>query len=274
MTTREEKNKKIRKKITKEENNKKVRKIVKIISIIFIIIFSIIAYGVFIGAKTFEVNEYKITNNKVPINFHGIKIVHISDILFNSLNKKDLNKIKDKVNKLEPDILVFTGNLKREDYNLEKDEIKTLENFFTSLNASIKKYAVRGINDDESFDLVMENSNFYVLDNQNELLYYKNNLPINITNNNETNENYYTICILSNPDELNNTNCNLALAGSNLGGEIKIPFYKGILTNYKYSDNYYKLNNTELYISNGLGNNYNIRLFNHPSINLYRLTTY
>ena len=33
----------------------------------------------------------------------------------------------------------------------------------------------------------------------------------------------------------------------------------------------YNIDQTDFYISNGLGNNYNIRLFNHPSINLFRL---
>ena len=40
----------------------------------------------------------------------------------------------------------------------------------------------------------------------------------------------------------------------------------------KYFSPYYKINDTELYISGGLGNkDYEFRLFNHPSINFYRL---
>ena len=69
--------------------------------------------------------------------------------------------------------------------------------------------------------------------------------------------------------------CNLALAGDTLGGEIRIPFTSiSIFDNHKYNKDYYKLKNTELYINNGLGNNSNIRLFNRPSISLYRLTKY
>ena len=41
----------------------------------------------------------------------------------------------------------------------------------------------------------------------------------------------------------------------------------------KYYKEYYKVNNTDMYISNGLGTTImNLRLFNKPSISLYRLT--
>ena len=38
------------------------------------------------------------------------------------------------------------------------------------------------------------------------------------------------------------------------------------------SFNYYRINNTDLYVSSGVGTRkYPYRLFNHPSINLFRL---
>lgn len=286
MKTRFEKNKKIWQKINREEHQKKLKKFVKITSIIFITIFSILFYGMFIGTKVTSINEYKITNNLIPNSFHGINVVHISDILYDSLKSKDLTILKNKINNLEADILIFTGDIKKNNYNLSKKDINTLENFFKNLNAKIIKYAVVGDNDDESFSLIMENSNFKVLNNYQDILYYEDNTPINIigidSNNinleNIKNDKYYSICIFHNPDKIDNilksVNCNLALAGDNLGGEIKFPFIGGILTEHKYNNNYYKFNQTEFYISNGLGNNHKIRLFNHPSINLYRLTNY
>ena len=40
----------------------------------------------------------------------------------------------------------------------------------------------------------------------------------------------------------------------------------------EYYDSYYDIDNTKLYISNGIGvNNINFRLFNTPSFNFYRL---
>ena len=41
----------------------------------------------------------------------------------------------------------------------------------------------------------------------------------------------------------------------------------------KYTESYYKIDNTEIYISNGLGTTQNdFRFNNRPSINFYRLT--
>ena len=130
----------------------------------------------------------------------------------------------------------------------------------------------------------MEN-NFTIINNKKELLYYKDPTPLEIIgfDTNELNydhlteDNYYKICIFSNPDKIDeimeHSKCNLALAGNTLGGEVKL-FNNPLFDNHKYNKSYYKLNENDFYISNGLGNLSNVRYFNHPSINLYRLTKY
>ncbi len=286
METREQKNKKMRNKIIKEEREKKIGKGVKVITIFLIVILSFLMYGMFIGAKYSVVHEYKITSKDIPNSFHGVKVVQISDILMDSLNKSDLKNISKNINKIKPDILVFTGDLKKEKHSLSKEEIDVLEDFFKGLSSTIGRFAVIGNNDDDSFKVIMENSNFEVLDNVEKILYYKDNEPIKLMgfntsnlNSIETDSNYYSICLLHNPDKIENiissNSCNLALAGDTLGGEVKIPFANiGVFDNHKYNKDYYSLKNTKLYINNGLGNNNNIRLFNRPSISLYRLTKY
>ena len=284
METREKKNSKIQKEIFREERNQKIKKTVTVTTTILSIFFIILMYGIFVGAKITKVNEYKITSEKIPTSFHGTKVVQISDILYNSLNQKDLKRLTKKINALEADILIFTGNIIQKDVTLGSDDIKILEDFFKNLNATIDKFAVKGEYDDSSFYVIMENSNFKVLANENALLYNRETTPIEIIGFDTTDlktdvkkEGNYTICIFNNPDaidELKN-NCNLALAGDTLGGELKIPILNiPILDNHKYNKDYYNLGETEFFISNGLGNNSNIRLFNHPSINLYRITRY
>ncbi len=282
METREERNKIIRSEIKKEEREKATKIIVKVTTIILSFILIVLCYGMFIGAKVINVKEYKITSSKIPSSYHGIKVVQLSDLLLNSLTKNDLTNLKKEINSLKPDILVFTGNLKRNDYSLDKEDINNLEDFFQGLTSTIARFSVMGSNDDDTFQVIMENSNFEILNNDEKILYYKDNEPIKFIgyNTNDIKEitnddNYYTICILSNPDKFENSNCDLALASDTLGGEIKIPIFNTqIFNNHKYNKDYYKINNTDLYISNGIGNNNNIRLFNHPSITLFRLTTY
>ena len=283
MITRAEKNKKIREKILYEENAKKIKKISKIVGIILGSLLLIILYGMYIGAKIVIVNEIKITNESISSSFHGTKIIQISDILYNSLNKNDLEKIKKQINELNPDIIIFTGNIKNEN-ELSKNDLEILKKFFSEINAKLGKYAVSGDSDDDSFNVVMEN-NFKILNNTKELLYFKDYSPLEIIGFNTKDINYdnisesnnYKICIFSNPDKieeiLEHTNCNLAMASSTLGGEIKLFGYP-LFDNHKYNADYYKINETEFYISNGLGNLSNVRYFNHPSINFYRLTNH
>lgn len=283
MRTRQEKNKKIQEEITKEKHQKRMKKIVKVISIILIISLTILSYGMFIGSKYTFVNEHKITDKKIPNSFHGLKIVQISDLLYPSLKSNDLDKLIKKINELKPDILVFTGNIKRNNYELTKKDITTLNNFFNSLNSNIKKYAIYGNNDNDNLKLIFENTNFLILDNQEDIIYNGENESIKIIGfnakkldfSNITESNDYTICLLSNPDKITKVSntCQVVFSGETLGGEIKLPFTKG-LDNHTYYKNYYLINQTKLYINNGLGNNYNLRLFNHPSINFYRLTNY
>lgn len=283
MRTRQEKNKKIQDEITKEKHQKRMKKIVKVISIILIISLTILSYGMFIGARYTFVNEHKITDKKIPNSFHGLKIVQISDLLYPSLKSNDLDKLIKKINELKPDILVFTGNIKRNNYELTKKDITTLNKFFNSLNSNIKKYAIYGNNDNDNLKLIVENTNFLILDNQEDIIYNGENESIKIIGfnakkldfSNITESNDYTICLLSNPDKITKVSntCQVVFSGETLGGEIKLPFTKG-LDNHTYYKNYYLINQTKLYINNGLGNNYNLRLFNHPSINFYRLTNY
>lgn len=280
MKSRLEKNKKKINEIDKEKRQKKAKIIIKITSIILVSIFSLLCFSMFIGAKYLVVKEIKITNDKLPSSFHGLKIVQFSDLLYPSFNEKDLDNLKNKINELKPDIIVFTGNIKRIDYELTKNDISILSKFFNSLESSMNKYAVYGTNDKNFLD-ILENS-FVILDNKESIIYNKeiDNIKIigfnssNVDTSKISNESNYNICLINDPDNINKIKdvCNLTLAGNTLGGEIKIPFYKGVLTNNKYYKNYYKEYN--MYISNGIGNNYKVRLFNQPSISLYRLNKY
>ena len=90
--------------------------------------------------------------------------------------------------------------------------------------------------------------------------------------------NFYKIVLTHEPDTIDNFinyNPDLVFSGHTLGGLIKLPFIKPLFlpeNNKKYYEDHYKINNTELYISNGLGTSaITARFNNHPSINFYRL---
>ena len=70
----------------------------------------------------------------------------------------------------------------------------------------------------------------------------------------------------------NEKTSNLILAGHSINGSINIPGIKNLLLpNGAKKIKSSELKNKSVYISNGIGvNNINFRLFNTPSINLYR----
>ena len=74
---------------------------------------------------------------------------------------------------------------------------------------------------------------------------------------------------------VDNSNPNLLLTGNTLGGYIKLPFYGPLFKpqgSKKYMDEYYKIGDTEVFVSTGIGTDkYSYRFLNKPSFNLYRL---
>ena len=252
-------------------------------------------YSFIICPSLLKVREYKVESNLLPSSFDGIKIVQLADIHYGTtINKKQLDKIVKRINELNPDIIFFTGDLIDKNIvpteTIQEEIIESLKN----LNCSLYKYAVIGNEDDqETFNNLMEQTNFIVLNNETKLLYYKDKTPIAITgfNNISSNPVYseinnpiddidvstlYHIVIFHESDAIDSIleyNPNLVLSSATLGG--KINFIKPLFlpdTADKYYDEYYRLNETDLYVSNGLGTTgVNLRFNNVPSFNFYRL---
>ena len=203
-----------------------------------------------------------------------------------------IEKLVEKVNSLNPDIVVFTGNLIYD--NTSQEELKKLEEYFSSLEASIGKYAIFG-SDKDSTKIVLKNAGFIDIENTYDLIYHNNYEPIlinGISNVNpditsafayfdeeEINTDIFTISLVHKPDQaidfLSEKSVDMILSGHSLGGQIKIPGIGGLIKAdgaMEYVNDYYQINGTDLYVSSGVGTrNYPYRLFNHPSINLFRL---
>lgn len=286
MQTRyvEEDTKKEEKKI---EENIEPKSHFKLYFIIFLIIASLFLYIKYISTSLIEVHEYKISSTKIPESFHGIKIVHFSDIHYGTnINLTKLKNIVNKINDLNPDIVIFTGDLFDKDINVSDDEVTSIIEELNKINVTLYKYCVNGNEDNEKYHEIMTNANFKVLNNESIDLYNNGNTPISIIgfpssiiNTQDYNvipiNDNYKIALTHESDVINNlTNkVDLVLSGHTLGGIINIG--KPLFTSEgckDYYESYYNIDNTDIYISNGLGTNkYNIRFNNRPSINLYRL---
>ena len=270
----------------------------KVIIVIVVILLSLFLYSRFINTNGFKIVENTISITNIPDAFQDFKIVQFSDLLINSTkNVNDLENIVNQINEMKPDIIVFTGDLIYRDYNISEEEIENIKVNLKKLDCTLYKYAIIGDNDAENVDLykeIINDSGFILLDNQSSYIFYKDVTPIKITGitdiNNVDNalyiadelETFYNIALTHEPDNIDilaNKDIDLVLAGHSLLGQIRVPFWGGILKKdgaNKYLDDNYTTNNTQLFVSGGLGTDNNIpfRLFNKPQINLYRLKKY
>lgn len=278
--------------------SRRIRKWVKIVFLILVITTIFFLYIRYIGIKGLKTNEYNIINSKIPDSFYGYKIVQISDIHYKvTTDLNDLNNIVTEINRIKPDIVIFTGDLFDHNVKYTNEDYEDLTIALKSINYNIEKFAIKGEEDlsNNKWNEIMSNSNFTDLNNTYKLIYNNTSTPILITGiksnyknnhikntieniNKEITKKYnYSILILHEADYINEidySKYDLILAGHNHGGQIKLPFIGGIIfdKNILYRNNYYEKNNTSIYISSGIGTSkYKFRFLNKPSINLYRL---
>lgn len=277
-----------------------MKKFFKWLLIIFIVLLSIIIYARYIGTMGFITKEYSIMEKDIPDSFDGIKIVHFSDLHYNrAISLDKVKSIVEEINLINPDFVVFTGDLIDKDVKLSNEDYDDLTTLLSSINAKYGKYSVLGNHDYNSMEHVIKvynDSNFNYLDNDYDIIYGKNSEKIFIGGVNtvsyhmddidktmkylkEDNNINYKIVLVHEPDIsdeiVDDYSVNLILAGHSHNGQIRLPIIGPIHTpKYakKYYDNYYDINGTSLYISSGIGvSSINYRLWDKPSINFYRI---
>ena len=278
-----------------------MKKIVRFFLIIFLLITITIIYARYGGTSGLITKEYKIESSLIGEDFDGLKVVHFSDLHYLRVTNNDkLKEIVDEINLIKPDIVFFTGDLIDKDFTLTDKDKEGLINELSSIKTKYGKYAVLGnhdyVKDIEIFKDIYSNSNFNLLQNSYDIIYSSNNDKLfiggvdNYSYNeadinkvmeyfNDNSDISYKIILVHEPDYIDNIltnyNVNLVLAGHSHNGQINIPYIKNFFLPYgsrKYYENYYKVNDTDLYISSGIGeSSVNFRLFNKPSINFYRI---
>lgn len=304
LMTREELNQDKQKEIINEEHRETRKKIIivslKVIFIVMVLFISFYLYATYISTGSLIVKEKRIINSKIPDSFNGLKIIHFTDLHYGStILEKDVDGLVKTINKRKPDIVVFTGDLVDNNYDISTKEQEKLTEQLQEIDATLGKYAVVGDEDGENFVTILNQSGFTILNNDYELIYENNNTPILLVglssylksqtdvekaysyfNEPTHNSNIYTISLVHEPDAIldvvNKYPTDLFLAGHSHNGTIRIP-YVGALKKVEgaeeYDQAFYKLNDSELYISSGIGTkDPGFRLFCRPSINFFRLS--
>ncbi|NFI94808.1 metallophosphoesterase [Clostridium botulinum] len=280
-----------------------LKKILKRIFITIILIpaicFGIFAYSIYVEPNLLSVKNIEINNSSNIKNEDTIKIAQISDIHLGEYYTIDkLEKLVNKVNSQNADIIVFTGDLFD---NVSKfEDTSKVAHILKKLNAKIGKYAIYGNHDygggaKNIYKNVMEDSGFKILVNDQANVKLDSGKTISILGLDDAllgnpdvektarniKESNYNLLLLHEPDlsdKFVSYNIDLILAGHSHGGQVKIPFLGEIVTPplaEKYKDGLYNLNtqrNTQLYVNSGIGNTkMPFRFMNVPEVSIFEI---
>ena len=277
----------------KKKDKVKGHGFLKFILVLIIICAGIYYYARYVGTTGLVIKEYSVINEKIPESFHGFKIVQFSDTHYGMTTFNDeLKNMVSKINILNPDIVVFTGDLVDYHYNLNDDEKNDIINILSEIDASLGVYAVTGNHDQNvSYEGILSGSNINLLKNKYEYIYNGTSEKIMLIGLDDylegtldldaafsyEDDTSYKILLAHEPDVYDKLTKvpDLMLAGHSHNGQVRIPLAGAIYKTVgakKYYDPEYSLGDTKMYISGGVGTSkYKVRLFDRPSISLYRL---
>lgn len=275
-----------------------MNKLLKFFIFFVLLVILVFIYSTYVGTAGLITKEYTLYDYDLPEEFDGLKIVHFSDLHFKrAINIKKINQIVEEINLINPDIVVFTGDLIDKDMEVVESDYSSLTEAFKKINARYGKFAVLGNHDYLNKDKIIKlfsDSEFKYLENNYETIISKSNHNIYVMglgdvlynmddmfrmSNSLLDDDGFKIVLVHEPDVSDDiveyVNPDLILGGHSHNGQFRLPFIGALYTPNgakKYYDEYYKLDDTSLYISSGVGvSNLNIRFFNRPSINFYRI---
>lgn len=260
---------------------------IKLFILITILIVITFAYYSYSTKHIINVHEFKIQSNKIPKSHSGIKIVQFADTLFtNNIEEDKISNLVESINILKPDIVVFTGNLTYKVNKLNESNVKLINKYFDQIYHTIGLYYVKGNEDynNLNFDDIMQNIDAINVTSECASIYngLSNMIKLcgyNYEKEETTNdENIFTIYASSSSKQVKKllkTDAEVILNTNSLTNSLVLPYIDPINFDNDeslYESFYEEKNNKYIYTTNGIGyKNVSIRLFNTPSINLFRL---
>lgn len=262
-----------------------------------LIIILILLIYLYFEVSILKVSQYTIKSNKLPKNFTGYKIAHISDF-HNTKSNTLKNEILKQLKNNKPDILVITGDFidsRKTNMDISLDFIRKIKNipiYYVAGNheSRIKTYSKFKANLKKIGVNVLENEKINLTYNEEKISLIGLQDPSFETEENNSNEmkkivqNYlekysteleYEILLIHRPELFDiyaANNVDLVFSGHAHGGQIVIPFLGPVIAPNqgffpKITSGVHTKNNTNLIISRGIGNSLcPIRVNNHPEL--------
>lgn len=252
--------------------------------VIFILGLTLI-YAAIIEPNWIEVKEQPVYISSLPPAFEGFRIVQLSDLHGKFFFNKKISVV---VNKLNPDVVVITGDVLDQS---EKTPIQYLDTVFDGIKAQYGTYFVFGNNENNLDKLMIKQKlamiNVKTLINENVPLTINGSSIYLVGIDDPYSQNYDfpkalkgsgpepKILLAHTPEiiyEAVKHRIDLAIVGHTHGGQILIPFFQKLTSNVtegyeKYLAGLFKVENTQMYVNRGLGeNDIHIRFLTRPEI--------
>ena len=181
-----------------------MKKLLTFTAIIGILVLGFYFYFHYIGRFQTSENERHIISADVPSPFDGVRIVQISDLLVRREECLELlEQAVEAINVLNPEIIIFTGNLFMPEGLQFEHQVRQHLN---QLNASLIQIAVFGYHDLPHYELtydVLRGADFRILNNDSLQIFNQSPIGINMigafpTNDRETMEQLLEIHTMDN----------------------------------------------------------------------------
>jgi uncharacterized protein len=206
-----------------------------------------------------------------------VRILHLTDLHIEHPTRRE-QEILDQVTRLQPDLIVMTGDYLNPTYMDDPVSIAETRQFLTRLHAPYGVFVVNGTVDGVTLmsTLFDDLEGVQVLDNEVELIAFPGGglAILGVTNTFEPGADRqaleslaaqvptgaYTLLLHHTPDLVETASragIDLYLAGHTHGGQIRLPFYGALVTFSSFGKQYemgeYLVSGTMLYVSRGLG---------------------
>lgn len=271
------------------------------------VIFTIILLGIcaFVDARYIEpkllmVKEQEIITSKLTLNT-PLKIVQFSDVhLGKGYTLTDFKRVIDKINALEPDLIIFTGDLIDDNKSFSEEEGATA--LLKELQANYGKFSVYGNHDHggngtKRYARMMANSDFVLLKDSSETITLESGQKLALIGIDdivlghpnfesafkEIETSTFNLFISHAPDVVHKVKLqpiDLQLSGHSHGGQVRLPFIGAPFTppyGQKYIKGLYPIEENSgmyLYVNSGIGTSQlPYRFMNIPEITLLLVTS-
>lgn len=263
----------------------------------------LVAGNIIKNNKKLKITKHSLSFSNLPQSFDGFKIAQVSDIHCDKVGISDLLFIE-KLKKFSPDIIVLTGDM----LDSYKNDMEIVHNILSQISSIAPCYFVSGNHElrlkkeYEQLKKILANLHITNLNNSNISLsngseninivgvedynYYKEEDEVFYRENFEkilkqlyVKENF-NILLAHRPEKIDyysSENYDLVFSGHAHGGQWRLPFVGGLFSPSqgffpKYTSGIYKVKNTTLVVSRGLGNSsFPIRINNQIELVLTTL---